>query len=629
MKTQILRLGLFALYILFCSLPSLHATHQMGGHIEMEHINGLEYRLTVKTFSDPAPAGVDRCSADIEIWQLDAAGNATFITTIADIPRSNGLPNQNPIPDCNLTFYDEGETVYLSYKRNLYDTTYTFGGPGRYELRYSDMNRTGSILNVANPDGTPLYLSLIVEIDSLQDEAPQLLNESIFALACAGTPWQYNPIVFDPDGDSLSYGLEAVWEYNTPTTPQQISGYLFPNDASFGGGIFQINPHTGIVLWDAPTQLGLYVFAIRVKSYRNGQLRSETLQEVPIIVSDCDNTPPNLVQGGGNASTHAGQAYNFSLNFSGGAVNDSLYVDYQLGDRPLAGAFTTQQNNFSLIVSAEDSAQGVFTQNTLPASLLNTASVPAAVQLDMTWTPDAGDIGKHYQFDVLAHNNISYLNDPMQAMLTTYQSLRFAVLDPVPIGVSAQANTWGGVTVTWTDFPYDTAQFYRIYRVKDTLPELSQGCVVREDTVHFEYLGYTTSWAPKTFGYVPLGINSQTLCYVVTAAKGFANNITEESCPSEVACVEAFTTPIEAEAIADDTWILEVPSNFEGFVLRNPNGQRRPMSYLVIDAQGRSVLQGSSTQKEVQIATPSLASGMYWVMVLQEGKRQSLPYLRR
>ncbi|MFK7921446.1 MAG: hypothetical protein AB8H47_05790 [Bacteroidia bacterium] len=71
MNIQLLKWGLYVLFVSFCSSSSLYASHQMGGHIEMTHINGFEYRLTVKTFSDPAPAGVDRCSADIEVWQRD------------------------------------------------------------------------------------------------------------------------------------------------------------------------------------------------------------------------------------------------------------------------------------------------------------------------------------------------------------------------------------------------------------------------------------------------------------------------------------------------------------------------------------------------------------------------------
>ncbi|MEM6342826.1 MAG: hypothetical protein AAF927_03065 [Bacteroidota bacterium] len=622
---------LFLSLVLFClPMTSLLATHQMGGHIEMEHINGLAYRLTVKTFSDPAPAGVDRCAADIEVWKIDATGNTILVTTLADIPRHNGAQNTGPVGDCVLTSFKVGEVVYQSYKRNLYDTTYTFPGPGVYELRYTDMNRTSSILNVPDADNTPLYISLVAIVDSLQDEPPQLLNESIFALACAGTPWQYSPIAFDPDGDSLAYAIEPVWEYSAPLAPQVVNGYQFPDDMALGGGTFQIDPNTGLVSWDTPSIQGLYVFAIRLTAYRNGQFRSETLQEVPIIVTACNNTPPNIVPNDtdGREFVFPGQSFDFSFSVGGGAANDSLYVAYQLGDRPNTGNFTQEQNNFSLLVSAEDASQGAFTQDSLPIGLLNTPSVAASVQLNLSWTPDSADWGKDFQYDILAHNNLSYLNLPNEAMLTAYQSIRFSVLDPVPVGVSAQANSWGGITINWTDLPYDTAQFYRIYRVKSELPELDGNCEVREDTANFEYLGYTTSWAPKSFGYIPLGIDQQTLCYVVTAAKGNSWNISSESCPSEVTCVEAFTTSI-GNIPEVDKWILEVPLSMDGFALRNMSGQIKPMRYLVIDTQGRSVLQGSTTQDQIEVNTPNLAAGMYWVLVMQEGGRQSLPYLRR
>ncbi|MEL6653298.1 MAG: hypothetical protein AAFQ87_21080, partial [Bacteroidota bacterium] len=240
----LMRLSL-GLIFAFYPLVSLHATHQMGGHIEMEHLNGLQYRLTVKTFSDPAPAGVDRCSADIEVWQIFTNGSATLVTTITDIPRSNGIPATNPVADCNITVYNVGEAVYNQVKRNLYETTYTFPSSGQYELRYRDFYRTASILNIPNPDESPLYLSLGVVVDTAYNQPPQLLNESIFALACAGTPWQYNPIAFDPEGDSLVYELEPVWEYEPPLAPQMVNGFQYPDDSSFGGGSFTIDASTG------------------------------------------------------------------------------------------------------------------------------------------------------------------------------------------------------------------------------------------------------------------------------------------------------------------------------------------------------------------------------------------------
>lgn len=630
MKHHLLMRLSLSLMILLFPFDSLYATHQMGGHIEMEHLNGLEYRLTVKTFSDPAPAGVDRCSADIEVWQIDANGTATLITSITDIPRSNGLPATNPGGDCNITTYNAGETVYNQVKRNLYETTYTFPSSGQYELRYRDFFRTASILNIPNPDESPLYLSLGVVVDTFYNQPPQLLNESIFALACASTPWQYNPIAFDPDGDSLVYELEPVWEYEPPTNPQMVNGFQYPDDSSFGGGSFTINSSTGLIDWVAPSQIGLYVVAIRIKAYQNGSLQSETLQEIPIIVTDCGNVPPDFVQGGGSGQDLAfpGQSISYSMTVVPASQNDSLYVDFQLGDRPSAGWFNNSQSNFSMLVTAQDANQGTFTQTSLPVAVLNSANSPASVQIEISWTPGPEDIGKDYQFDLIAHNNLSYLNQPMQAMLSAYQSLRFKVAKPVPIGVSAAPNSWDGITISWTDLPYDTAALFMIYRIKDTMPELSLPCAVREDTTHFEYLGYTTSWAPYTFGYAPMGIVDETLCYVVTAAKGSIWNITEESCPSEIGCVENFTTDLETE-VERQGWYLEAPEGLDAFVLRSYDHRQRPIQFQVLDTQGKSVLRSSSQKAEVMVSTTSLSQGIYWVQIWEDGQQYSLPYWKR
>ncbi|MEL6653332.1 MAG: T9SS type A sorting domain-containing protein, partial [Bacteroidota bacterium] len=380
----------------------------------------------------------------------------------------------------------------------------------------------------------------------------------------------------------------------------------------------------------APSQIGLYVVAIRIKAYQNGILQSETLQEIPIIVTDCGNQPPNFVQGGGSNQSLAfpGQSISYSMTVEPASQNDSLYVDFQLGDRPTAGWFNSSQSNFSMLVTAQDANQGTFTQTSLPVAVLNSASSPASVQIDISWTPGPEDIGKDYQFDLIAHNNRSYLSQPMQAMLSSYQSLRFKVAPPVPIGVSAAPNNWDGITISWTDLPYDTAALFMIYRVKDTMPELSLPCAVREDTAHFDYLGYTTSWAPYTFGYAPMGIVDETLCYVVTAAKGSIWNITEESCPSEVGCVENFTTSLES-SIAAPLWYLEAPEGQDGFILRRSEAQSQTIQLEVFDASGRSVLRSSDHTTETMVPTANLSQGIYWVRIWEKGAQHTLPYWKR
>ena len=84
------------------------ATHNFAGQITLEQsdpANPNFYRITLTTYTDPAPAGVDRCASDIEIYSVQSGPNGpvyTLITILTDIPRANG-PIQASLPgDCPL-----------------------------------------------------------------------------------------------------------------------------------------------------------------------------------------------------------------------------------------------------------------------------------------------------------------------------------------------------------------------------------------------------------------------------------------------------------------------------------------------------------------------------------------------
>ncbi|MEL6653451.1 MAG: hypothetical protein AAFQ87_21860, partial [Bacteroidota bacterium] len=82
----------------------LEATHNLAGQITCEQSDPNQpnrYLITLTTYTDPAPAGVDRCSADIEIWTTGAS--PTLITTLANVPRSNGPILGGPINDCPIS----------------------------------------------------------------------------------------------------------------------------------------------------------------------------------------------------------------------------------------------------------------------------------------------------------------------------------------------------------------------------------------------------------------------------------------------------------------------------------------------------------------------------------------------
>lgn len=102
----------------------------------------------------------------------------------------------------------------------------------------------------------------------------------------------------DADGDSLSYALSipltspspdgATADFCTRFTP--ISQYQFPNDVN-QKGTYRLNPRTGLLNWDVPTEQGQYVAAVLVSEWRNGSLISQTQHDVLITVVDRGGVP--------------------------------------------------------------------------------------------------------------------------------------------------------------------------------------------------------------------------------------------------------------------------------------------------------------------------------------------------
>ena len=101
---------------------------------------------------------------------------------------------------------------------------------------------------------------------------------SLFLSYPVNTPWVYNPLPFDSDGDSL------VWSLDTPNTAYgiQCAGYTLPQDTS-GLGTFSIDAVAGDISSTA-SFIGNYVTTVLVEEYRNGVKIGEIRRDMQLIV---------------------------------------------------------------------------------------------------------------------------------------------------------------------------------------------------------------------------------------------------------------------------------------------------------------------------------------------------------
>lgn len=267
-----------------------YGTHQRAGEITYRHIAGMTYEVTLVTYTySPSPA--DRPQLDIN-W---GDGNVETV-------------NRDSISDI---------TNVLRYNR--YRAVHIYSAASTYIISMEDPNRNGGVLNIPGSVNIPFYIESTLVINPFfpGNNSPVLLNPPVDN-ACVYKKFITNPGAYDVDGDSLSYSLVTC----LGAGGQQIPGYTDPQSTN---GIFEIDPITGDIVWDAPPLAGEYNIAILVKEYRNGLFIGSILRDMQIHVVPCDNMPPILSVGDAYCVV-AGELLLFNVSANDPNQEDSLYL---------------------------------------------------------------------------------------------------------------------------------------------------------------------------------------------------------------------------------------------------------------------------------------------------------------
>lgn len=259
MKSSIL------LCLMLFSTQVVQATHMLGGYVQVKPVAGspLTYEVTAVLYMN-------------EIAGRDAANGADMITLCFGDGQTT-----------TATRISRTYPASKEYSLNSYRLVHTYSGPGTYALSVSLANRS-MVRNITNADYLPFTLITLFTTNTTSPNstpaagflAPNFrvgLNQRT-VLSLAAT---------DTEGDSLVYGLIKPLTSKTSDlcTYQPVSLHQFPNDVT-RKGTFRLNSRTGELVWDAPTEQGVYSVAINIAEYRNGALISQTAQEVTLTVDD-------------------------------------------------------------------------------------------------------------------------------------------------------------------------------------------------------------------------------------------------------------------------------------------------------------------------------------------------------
>jgi hypothetical protein len=307
------------------------ATHLMGGQISATYLSsdttGSHYILDLDVYRDTIGISMS-LSQTVDVYSLDTATLnyvLAFSQNIAFDTSSGGI-----MPSVSSVY---GVEIY-----NFRDTI-TFLYNGSYMIKWSYCCRNGAIINMANPLNEDMTFLTYVNVDSSNpNSSPTFLTPPVAYLP-VDTIWQYNPLPFDPDGDSLVWTISVPLSSGGPV-PAVVGGYVSLSDTalySHANGIFSLDAISGQISW-SPKMVGNFVASFAIEEYRNGVLIGGISRDMQfIVIPDSINAMPQISNmqslpsnnmGYPYIKVEAGINYQVSLLASDPDVNDvvSLYA---------------------------------------------------------------------------------------------------------------------------------------------------------------------------------------------------------------------------------------------------------------------------------------------------------------
>ena len=302
---------------------STYATHLMGGQIVATNLGGYDYEIKLTAYRDTI--GIPMATAAMFEISMDSAGvnlPIYFLTIPAD-SMSGGL-----VMGVSAAY---GVEVYT------YTDTITLPGDGYYTISWQDCCRNVAIINMASSAAENFALSTSFTVNSLSpNSSPSYLSLPVAYLP-SDTLWQYNPLPFDPDGDSLTWSLTTPLGNSVSGMP--VLGYQFLDDTTLysnSSNPFSLDPITGELSWNAKMQ-GNFVAAFLIEEYRNGVKIGEMRRDMQfIVVSDTSNYLPvisNMMLFPSNSGGYPyvvispSQNYSVSLLASDPNINDVVTLN--------------------------------------------------------------------------------------------------------------------------------------------------------------------------------------------------------------------------------------------------------------------------------------------------------------
>lgn len=288
---------------LLLTIGITNANHIVGGEIEFIYIGDGRYQINLIQYFDEAQNVNNFPDPSVVVYIFRNSDNQLMSTHVLNQVSIENVAYTNI--ECAR---EELQTSRIFYSAEIELSPEQYDSEGGYYIQWERCCRNITIDNIVNPDGSGM--NYVLEIPPLMRNGKIFVNSSptlfkpLSDYACINQFYYVEFTGVDLDGDSLVYSLATPLNSSSavalPTPqPKPHFGITFLDgfsESNMVGGSRPLRISNKGLLTVTPDQTGLFVFAVKVEEYRNGEKIGEVRRDFQLLVVDgCEPPDPPLV----------------------------------------------------------------------------------------------------------------------------------------------------------------------------------------------------------------------------------------------------------------------------------------------------------------------------------------------
>ena len=393
---------LLLVFFFLCSIP-IFATHFVGGDFQICQTGPNTFEVTLRVYRDCLP------------------GNSTVISPTSVFIRDNATNAQvgssfSMGSAVSQTILSLGDSCYtptgICVEEYVFVKTITLAdNPNGYYLEWDDCCRNALIDNLNTPDndGMTYYVQIPDPALAGGNCSPDFGSYPSDGYLCIGFDQEIDWGVTDADGDSLVFSLinpfdEALGGPKPFPTCAWAGGYGLGNIL---GNLVQppmsINSETGVISCHSEF-LGVFVFSVMVKEYRDGIQIGEAVRDVQYKSLACVlDTPPQIVLED-SVQVYVSDEICVDMYVFDADGTDTIYLGVESVDFDLSGTYIEPSDSLGDLYYANFQNTGDTLWIDHLDSVNNVYQGLGFIPTRYCWSPGCEDLDSNYHISLLAYS---------------------------------------------------------------------------------------------------------------------------------------------------------------------------------------------------------------------------------